>query len=243
MKKRIIYIIFLLCFMFFGTKEINAEYCSTEELVRLNTLASNVKVTYEANEEINDSDPNPESHYTEFVLDMKVYNVSSDLSINLTSQNSNKSYTLDYTNVGADGAITVRVNDTSEIDTYYYTITPTGVECYDKTLRVISLTLPKYNYASKKAICDDVPEYYLCQQYVMFNIDYSTFTTDVEKYKARLDAQKTNGDEINLGDNNNVVSKTFSSISKYKYFIVIGIIAIGVVVTVVVLNKKGSALK
>lgn len=243
MKKRMIYIIFLLCFIFLGIEKINAEYCSTEELVRLNTLASNVKVTYEANEELNDSDPNPESHYTEFVLDMKVYNVSSDLKINLTSRNSNKSYTLDYTNAGADGAITVRVNDTSEIDTYYYTVTPSGVECYDKTLRVISLTLPKYNYASKKAICDDVPEYYLCQQYVMFNIDYSTFTADVEKYKAKLDSQKNNGDEINLGDNNSIINKTFSSISKYKYVIVVGIILVGVSVTVIVLKKKGSALK
>lgn len=242
MKKRVKYIIFLLCMICLGTKKINAEYCSTEELVRLNTLASNVKVTYEANEEYVNDDPNPDSHYTRYVLDMKVYNVSSDLNINLTSQNSSKSFNLDYRNIGADGAITVRVSETDEMDTYYYTITPTGVECYDKTLRVISLTLPKYNYAAKKAVCDEVPEYYLCQPYVMFDIDYTTFTEDVEKYKAKLAAQKDNGDGIK-SDDNSAISKTISSISKHKYIIVLVIIAAGVVVTVVILKKKGSVLK
>ena len=240
MKKGIVFFIFVIFMMF--VEKVDAGYCSTEELIRLNSLGSNVKVNYVAGEEYHTEEPNPESHYTEYILDMMVYNVSSDLDIKLTSKNTNKSYKLNYKNVGPDGAITIRVNDTSTIDTYYYTITPSGLECHDRKLRVLSVTLPKYNYASKKAICDDIPEYYLCQQYTLLNIDYTKFDSDVKAYKEKIALQENNFEELEKNENNKI-SNTLTKISNYKYIIVFVVIAVGIIATIVVLKKKGSVLK
>ena len=104
-------------------------------------------------------------------------------------------------------------------------------------MRVIKLTLPRYNHFSERAICEDIPEYYLCQKYVTYNIDNSTFLDNITKYKEKL---SKNNEEGNVEDNTSVVNKAIKSVSKYRYAIASVIIIAGIAITIVIIKKRRS---
>ena len=106
-------------------------------------------------------------------------------------------------------------------------------------MRTIKLTLPKYNYYSQLDVCDDIPDYYLCQPYTKYSVDGGTFYDKVDEYKTKLSTLEKEKEENN---NTSFVTNTMSGISKYKYLIVGIAVVVGVVLTIFVLKKKGSTL-
>ena len=81
----------------------------------------------------------------------------------------------------------------------------------------------------------------MCQKFVLSNYDDSTFYTDVQNYRSKLDQ---NGNNLLLETNeNDDVNSIVATASKYKYLIAGLIIAVGVIATIIVLKKKGSATK
>ena len=106
-------------------------------------------------------------------------------------------------------------------------------------MRTINITLPKFNNYSLRGVCSDIPEYYLCQRYITYDINDSTFTENVNKYKEKL-AEKA--DEKDEESNTSVVGKTVNNIAKYKYVIAVIVILAGAVITYIVIKKKRSAL-
>ena len=91
-------------------------------------------------------------------------------------------------------------------------------------------------------ICEDIPDYYLCQSFVTYDIDGSTFFKKVEDYKAKLLVNDGDKEGIKTDDNTGIVSKTISSVSKNKYIVVGIIVVVGVIVTIFVLKRKKSDL-
>ena len=98
-------------------------------------------------------------------------------------------------------------------------------------LRTIKLTLPKFNFYSQLAACQDIPDYYLCQEYTTFEVDGATFYNKVDEYKAKLLTLEEAGD-MEL-DNNGIVSTAISTVSRHKYAIV-GVVLIFFVLVVLV---------
>ncbi len=243
MKKRnkLLIMLFLL---FVGITSVRAEesVCTPSQLSKLRSAAANVKVTYmpvtdvgtvnQGNGEVDSS------ALTYRYLDVKIYNVSEELYVQVN--NGNQKWSFNSNDIMADGSITIR-QPASSTNTYNYVfeIVSYRYGCSLETLRTIRLTLPKFNVYSDLEICQDIPDYYLCQQYTTYSVDGSTFYNKVDEYKTKLLALE---EEKISEENNSVITNSLSKISKYKYLVVGIIVVIGVVLTVIVLKKKGSVL-
>ena len=139
--------------------------------------------------------------------------------------------------IGRDGTLTFRQNMIDRKVNYEFKIMSDEYGCHDQTLRTIKLSLPIYNSYSQLEICSEIPEYYLCQEFVTSPVDGSTFYDKVDAYKAKLLEQGGN----EQGDNTGAINKTFANASKYKYLIVGIIVALGVVITIVIIKRKENA--
>ncbi len=76
-----------------------------------------------------------------------------------------------------------------------------------------------------------------CSVIVTTPVDGATFYDRVDAYKAKLLEQGQDIEE----DNTSGVNKTFANASKYKYLIVGIIVALGVVITIVIIKRKENA--
>ena len=244
MKKRVLKFIAVFAMLFMMIGKVNAATCSLEEQTQLRTMAANVNVSYEeVDEEFSEVISADEvSEYVAYYLDIKVYNINSYLRVEMTDELNNKTYKGNYRNIGPDGTITFRRADNSQMSNYTFKVYGTSEDCYGEVLRTIKLTLPKYNYYSERTLCADIPEYYMCQKYITYDIDYNNFTSNVEAYKEKLASQESSQQEGESEDNTSIISKTVTTISKWKYVIVGAIIAVGVVITIIVIKRKRSVL-
>lgn len=248
MKKNRILILILVLFMTFvgHVKAEEDRTCNAISLNELRTLAANLKINYVEGAETNeylDGSSGEMFPSIEPLLYIKIHNMNSRLYItyevsgnNLVNNPSdNKILTLE--DVGPDGSITLRHTQINEMATYTFKVASDSYGCGNKTLRTVRLTLPKFNYYSKLSVCKDIPEYYLCKPFVNFNPDNNEdFTNKVNEYKAKMEEQKQNDDE----DDGNPISDVVSSVSKYKYLVVGIVVAVGVVITILVLKRKRS---
>ena len=216
--------------------------CSNQELTQLRKQASNVKVTYvPVRKEKKLEQPDPINGMTETYedyLEIKIYNMTSRMKAEvIVSGVESATYNVGFDDIGPDNTITLKQNPSNMNIDYEFRITGSET-CIEKNLRVLRLTVPKYNFYSELEVCEDIPDYYLCAPYTTYNIDGSTFYERVEEYKEKINNQEI----VEVGEENTgAVNQTFSVISKYKYIIVGVIVAIGVVITVITVKRKKSA--
>lgn len=248
MKKGQSFLFILIISLFIFGGKVYAEEdttCSAVSLNELRTAAANLKVTYvptTIEKEASSADGDKFMVPYEY-LDIKIYNMMSKLYIKMDASSKNVSgisnlFSLD--DVGSDGSITIRQVPSDELVTYTFTVYSDSYGCNGKTLRTITLTLPRRNPYASRDMCKDIPEFYLCQDYITFEINAPMVDKGVNEYKAKLEIQEKNG-ELKT-DNNSVVSRTISTISEYKFVFVGIIILIGVIVTVIILKRKRSVL-
>ncbi len=252
-KKFFMLTIMLVMFLFTGTvyAEEDDRVCKPTQLSELRSLAANVKVTYVPVEVVEDLGvPDPEEDATKIsrkYLYIKIYNLDEKLKIDVKNSGRGLTDTIDITlskrNADPEGVITLKQAAITETVMYDFEIYSDHYGC-TSTLRAFRLTLPKFNYYSQLDICQDIPEYYLCQQYTTYTVNGATFYDKVDEYKAKLLTQKEE-DEKNKEeeiDNTTFVSKAMTTVSKNKYIIVGIVVAVGVVITVVILKRKKSVL-
>lgn len=241
MKKENIFLMIMMVvslFMFTGTVFADEEKtCTAKQLSELRQLASNIKVTYIPKTEVVKSDYEDvevgATSYTTRYLDIKIYNMSPGLYIQ-ASNDVGYEQTVSYDEIASDGTITFRQESLDQKINYVFTVNSSLYGCETNVLRRIKLTLPLYNAYSQLDICTEIPDYYLCQEYVTQKVNGSTFYDKVDAYKAKLELQ---GEEIEE-NNTNVVNKVFAGASKFKYLIVGVIVVLGVVITVFIIKKK-----
>lgn len=237
--------------MFMGIWNVQAEEsvdttCNAVSLNELRTLASNLKLSYvEGTETESSYDGMSGTDVPEEVpyLYIKIYNMTSklylryDVTGNVESTGV-KPGILTMENM-SDGAITIRQPAYREMLTYTFTVSSDAYGCGNRVLRTMKITLPRFNYYSRLSICQDIPEYYLCKRFVTFDSDNNAeFYTKVNEYKAKLKEQKEKENS-----NNGIISETISNVSKYKYVVVGIVVAIGVIITVLILRRKRSDKK
>lgn len=244
-KKKFLMIIFMLAFFLMignvSAAEDKENMCTPTQLSELRSMAANVKVTYVPVTEAEKlTTPNGESgadYVSKRYLDIKIFNLNTKLIVN--AKNGIDDFTITSNDIGGDGAVTIRQPASTSAIKYEFEVTSLLYGCSLETLRTIKLTLPKYNYYSQLDVCDDIPDYYLCQPYTTYSVDGGTFYDKVDEYKAKLSTLEKEKQENN---NTSFVTNTMSGISKYKYLIVGIVVVVGVVLTIFVLKKKGSAL-
>ena len=250
MRRKILFVIIfmltLLCFL----SIVQAEgECNLQSRSDLRTLASNVNVVYQEIVEYRpnydyqegDDDADPELLYKYLII--KIYNLSPHLRIEMTYSGSDEVTHITFDQADSNGVITLIPSTNDYIITYNFKVYGSSTSCFGYLLRSIRLTLPKYNYFSERAICSDIPDYFMCQTYTTYNIDSANFINSVTAYKEKLESQKNEIDENGDVKNNiSFISKTASFISEYKYFVIGIILVVGVILTILIVKKKRSVL-
>lgn len=251
MKKKVmfrnqlfLFIMFMLLFM--GSVNADDLACTPTQLSELRRAASNIKVTYvptTIKEQSNNLSPETGTNVlTAKYLDIKIYNVADGINIKVSNSGNNVESletNISSRDIGNDGAITLRQSALDVVVDYTFEIYSLSYGCSLQTLRTIKLTLPRYNFYSQLDACSEIADYYLCQEYTTFEVDGATFYDKVAEYKKKLESQEIIDDDE---DNTGVISKTMSTVSKYKYFVVGLIVVIGVVITIFILKRKRSVL-
>lgn len=248
MKKNILYVLMLIVGMIFTVPVFaEDELCPLETKTNLRVAASNVTVNYQPIEVPyqNEADvPADSAGAVEYYFDVKIYNVNSDLQVKIKSDDEfTDGVTVTYKNIQKDGAIHARKRVGNELTNLVFEIygsDSTG-GCAVEVLRTVKLTLPKYNNLAEREVCTEVPEFYMCQKYVTYNIDPASFSKEIAKYKEKLEQQQ-NASNAELEDNNTLPDKAADLISKNKIFIVGAIVLAGVIITVIILRRKKSVL-
>lgn len=213
--------------------------CSSTETVRLSKAASNIKIIYEPYEYKPDGfdDPtSPDYSVIYYWMDIKIYNLTSELYINVN--NGKNSYKVDTQQMNSDGVVVLRDPETTEVKNYVFTVYAKSSNCKTKELRTIRLTVPKYNHYSGRAACEDIPQYYLCHQFINFNVDGANFLSNVENYKAKLAKKEIANASDKKDSSKPVVQKVFTSVSNNKYLVIGGILVVGCVITFLILKNK-----
>ncbi len=218
-------IIALICFVSLVIK-VQAEECSAVDTNEIKSKASNVRINYvpgTKDVKTKDYDEREVDMLTRYV-DIKVFNISSDLFIRIRSSSDNIKFEeqlLDYHNLGPDGSITVRVPALDVVQEYTFEVFSYSDNCKGEIIRTIRLTVPKYNPYSQLDICSDIKEFYLCQEYITFDINKDKFFEQVNNYKENGAA---NADV--LMDQASTLNKIVASSSKTKY-IIVGLLLVG----------------
>ena len=248
-RKKILLFMILIAFLFIGkvsAEEKSVNVCSSTLLSELRSEAANVKVTYVTGDEMVSIDEDPEIGVTELkkhYIYIKIFNINDKMGIRITPRGSGvniATQTVGANNVDSDGVITLKQIALDSNVEYQFDIFSVYGGCSGEGLRTMKLTVPKFNVYSELDICSDVPDYYLCLQYTNYNVDRSTVYDRINDYKASLEEQ--NVDEENVNGTNNAINRAMSGISKYKYLIVGVIVAVGVVITVIIVRRKKSVL-
>ena len=198
-------------------------------------LASEVKVSYETVEYTSEKDPNVIYYY----VDINIMNVQEGIMVEVHNTKAGTSFTVDSSKKNPEGIIKLRQRDTSDIVNYVFYVKAQTLECYEETLRTIRLTVPKYNNLSQRAICADIPEYYMCQTFTSVNIDSAKFLKSVTEYKESLENKETA--KVEKGEVG-IVAGTKKLVSKNKTLIIGLVLIAGAIATVVVIKKKRSVL-
>ena len=221
--------------MTIGIKVKASNECDAILLNELQEQARNISVTYEETS-VTNKDEDGNSVYGGLYLAIKIYNVTTNMQIKVRNESTKENIaTFDYHDIGIDGTISflrTAYGDTP-ID-YTFEITSIG-DCYGERIRTIKLTVPFYNEFSDYEVCDGVSDYYLCDRFVFSKVDKNTANEKIDEYKKELSDKETNEakeKEERIKQKNN----------QYKYYIVIGILLIGIALTIVIVRKKGSEL-
>lgn len=252
MKKNFLLLILMICGLcvsinVFADETENA-LCSLEKKNDLRVAAANVTVNYQpvdVVEGVGVDDAGNESGVISYYFDVKIYNINSQLKVVVKSANveNENEIVLTYKNMGQDGAITARKKVGTELSNLVFEIMgsdETG-ECSIETLRTIKLTLPKYNDLAEREICSDIPEFYMCQKYISYDVKPENFSEEVKKYKEKKEKQESDSN-AEVEDNNTATDKAADLINKNKFIIVGAIVLAGIIITVIIIRRKKSVL-
>lgn len=252
MKKKFLLLVLLICGLCISINvyadESNDGLCSIEQKNDLRVDAANVTINYQPVDVVGGTgidDGGNEAGVITYYFDIKIYNVNSKLKVIARSANeeNENEIVLTYKDMGKDGAITARKKAGYELSNLVFEIVgsdETGA-CAIETLRTIKLTLPKYNDLAEREICSDIPEFYMCQKYISYDINPDRFSAEVKKYKEKKEKQESDS-EAEVEDNNTVTDKAADLINKNKFIIVGAIVLAGVIITIIIIRRKKSVL-
>ena len=253
MKKKVLFM-FLLLFAFFDVCYAYGE-CDLDSRVKLREGANNIKISYEPimmyckNDDLGDLDSSNDVEvcgitpdetgsnydYEKYLVNILIYNMTDDYYIVLNDGKSINKY-IYASNQDDDGVIRVMVTDLDSVRNVNVTAYASG-DCYGFLVRKLKMTIPKYNYYYDFEDCQDIRDFYLCQEFITFDMDSQYFYDHVAEYKKKLSEVKDSSISLD-GDENSSVVDFINAINKYKYFIATGVILIGCVITFMILKKK-----
>lgn len=227
--------------------------CSTEEANKLNSIAVNVKTSYEVvKEEIpyQDGFTPPDGLTDEEIANYKYYqdvfkihieNITEELYITVTNKKTDKTQKYTYADA-KDGTVTISEIVSDEIVDYVITVYSSDkTGCANTELNTINYSTPMFNYFSTYSRCEGIEEFYLCHPYlsVSDSTTYNDFVTMAEKYRSGKINEK--GEDIPEKDKK---KQGFLNFIKEHKGVVIGssiaVLTIGGLVIGIIIKKQRS---
>ena len=227
--------------------------CDVTETNTLNSLATNVRISYEVvqveipmDENFNPPDGVSDEDMEDYVAYQDYFrfyisNVTEELYIVVTNQETNERRTYTYDDV-VDGVITF--DEVVGISITNYTIevySSSATNCPDSLLYTWYETTPMYNVFSESSLCVGIEEFYLCHEYLSVDTSFENFNQLVGEYRAgHID---DNGEEITepVEDDGGF----FEFISDHLVVVIVVaviIVAAGGLITFVVIKKQRSRI-
>ena len=243
---------FIFTFLLFFLSTNVYAVCDVAETNTLNSLATNVRVSYEVvqvevpeNEDFNPPDGiSAEEDYTAYRDYFRFYisNVTEELYVVVTNQETNESKTYVY-NDAVDGVITFEEEVGVTIVNYTIDIYSSDVtNCPNTKLYTLYETTPKRNLYSNYSLCIGIEEFYLCHEYLSVETSFADFERLVQEYRAGH--INDDGEEIVLPEETDEES-FLSFINDHLVvviIVVIVIVAAGGLITFVVIKKQRSRI-
>ena len=229
--------------------------CSYEERAELNNQIGNIEASYEVVEiELDPSEYDPpdtvvgtdeEDTYVQVIdaLQVNILNLTEDLYAIVTNNYDESQVRYNYSDTD-NGNITFLWETIDELVTFTIEIySSSNTNCADTLLRTIRLSLPRYNEYSNYGMCDNLPDYYLCQRYVFFEpVTFSYFSQSV---LAQLE-EIQNEEEEGTGEADTWYESVFNFLDEHKVPFIIGgvtlLIIAGVIVVIVVRKRRRSII-
>lgn len=244
---------FVLAFLFFFLSTDVYAVCDAEESNTLNSLATNLGISYEVvevevpmDENFNPPDGLSDEDMENYVAYQDYFrfyisNVTEELYIVVTNKTTNESHTYTYEDA-SNGIITfdevVGITITNyTIEVYSSSVT----NCPNTLLYTWYETTPMYNLYSEQAVCSGIEEFYLCHEYLSVDTSFENFYQLVNEYRAgHID---DNGDEIVTPEESD--GGFFGFISDHLAIVIVVavvIVAAGGLITFVVIRKQRSRI-
>ncbi len=211
--------------------------CSNEEIIRLSKIAYNINADWEAvkyryPDEYYEDERESENIDTYYRMQVNIYNVTEDLRIQVDNVTENRKYTFNYSNTDK-GELALDAGLPVEIRNINVDIYGTGL-CSTEKLRSIPITIPKYNRMSDYDICNEIPDYYMCQTFVVNDYDM----TEMEFKEKALKEVKKREDE----DKDIPIIDFFTKNWKVILVVVLIVGVGGAVTTVIVVRNRRRRL-
>lgn len=227
--------------------------CDVTETNTLNSLATNVRISYEVvqveipmDENFNPPDGVSDEDMEDYVAYQDYFrfyisNVTEELYVVVTNQETNERRTYTYDDV-VDGVITF--DEVVGISITNYTIevySSSATNCPDSLLYTWYETTPMYNVFSESSLCVGIEEFYLCHEYLSVDTSFENFNQLVGEYRAgHID---DNGEEITepVEDDGGF----FEFIGDHLVVVIVVaviIVAAGGLITFVVIKKQRSRI-
>ena len=231
--------------------------CSTKAKAELNKYASQIKASYAIKEKqidqtemFSDGDgyngeeciDNQENCniITVDYFEITITNLTDQFYVEVTNDFTEETKILNSSD-GDNGIITFTWDSLSKVTNFTFNIyAKETTKCANVLQKTLKLRLPRKNENFDNPICEDIPEFNLCQKFVTYDyMDWDDFEAKVLDYKKLNEIPSEKGDEQNKSAWQKV--KDFVNDNKY-YFIGGGVaivaIATGVTITIVVKKRR-----
>lgn len=217
------YIKYILLFIFtyiFFNLNVFANACSYKEQVLLNNDLSNIKISYEI---VNNN-----------IVNILIYNITENVYVSFVDQDTNLEKNIYYTDTNNGKYIIQR--DTSNLEQYKFQIRSHISTCYGNILSTKVIIKPKYNIYHKLEICksEELQNHSLCQEFTTVEI------TKTENEVIKILEEFLNN-KVKVITTENKEAKTID-IKTVITFSALGVVVIGIIVTIVVIIKKRGEL-
>lgn len=217
MHKNICLKIIVVLFCFFAVNVVYAEECTTKELNSLKQMATNIKLSYEL-----EDDTYNDFHKYNFLISTinfneKFYFVDMD--------GHTYRYVANLENEGIRNLRTVDEGITYKIDVYASNKT----NCVGTKIVTKKIEIPYYNDYSQREECIGIEEFSLCQKH------YSGYIESEEYFLEKVNEYKNRNNNPTVVEKNNFFGMIIRFISNNLIFVIpIAIILVGIIVIVVI---------
>ena len=199
-----------------------ASLCSYQEQTELNSKAANIKVSYKI---IDDTIQFEDGASSMKVFNIELLNITEDFYV-VIKNDINKEEKIYYSSDAVNGVVSFKWDYAETVTNFTIQVYTTNkTNCADEKYKTFYLTTPRYNEFYNIETCQELTDFYLCQEYVTFaEVSREKFLTQIENY--RNGEVNNKGEEPNVQEEPKMTDKIFEFIDDNKWFILGGLLVI-----------------